>query len=221
MALLCLLGIIPEYQGGQMMLTEIPYVKVPAVSGDLITDVKALFQSNNKQNTFNHAKAVAEMNMKIADRYELDKDICELCGYLHDISAVVAPGDMLAYAIKKGWHIDESERKHPFLLHQRISKTIAEQNFGVSNEQILSAVECHSTLKMNPSAYDMALFIADKLAWDQESEAPFYSVVNDALNQSLEAASLAYMDYIVDNKMILHPHKWFEAGVRYLRRTLA
>ena len=66
----------------------------------------------------------------------------------------------------------------------------------------------------------MALFIADKLAWDQEGEAPFYSVVSDALKQSLEAASLVYMDYIVDHKMILHPHKWFEAGVRPLRRTL-
>ena len=74
---------------------------------------------------------------------------------------------------------------------------------------------------MNPSAYDMALFIADKLAWDQEGEAPFYSLVNDALKQSLETASLAYMDYIIENKMILHPHKWFEAGVRYLRKTLA
>jgi HD superfamily phosphohydrolase YqeK len=97
---------------------------------------------------------------------------------------VVAPGDMLAYAMEKGWHIDEAENKYPFLLHQRISKTIAEQDFGVTDEQILSAVECHTTLKTNPSAYDMALFIADKLAWDQEGEAPFYSAVNDALNQT-------------------------------------
>jgi predicted HD superfamily hydrolase involved in NAD metabolism len=204
-----------------MMLTEIPYVIVPAVSGDLITDVKALLLSNNKQKTFDHVKAVAEMNMRIADQYGLDKGICELCGYLHDISAVVAPGDMMAYATEKGWHIDESEKKHPFLLHQRVSKTIAEQDFGVTDERVLSAIECHTTLKINPSAYDMALFIADKLAWDQEGEAPFYSVVNDALKQSLEAASLAYMDYIVDNKMILHPHKWFDAGVRYLRKSLA
>ena len=190
-------------------------------TGDIKADAQSLLYSHGKQKTFDHAKAVAEMNMKIAEQYGLDKDICELCGYLHDISAVVSPGDMLVYATEKGWHIDESERKHPFLLHQRVSKTIAKQYFGVGDERILSAVECHTTLKMNPSAYDMALFIADKLAWDQEGEAPFYSVVNDALNQSLVAASLAYMDYIVENKMILHPHKWFEAGVRYLRKTLA
>ena len=203
------------------MLTEISYVIIPAVSGDLITDVKALLLSNDKQKTFDHAKAVAEMNMKIAEQYGLDKRICELCGYLHDISAVVTPNDMMAYATEKGWHIDESERKHPFLLHQRVSKAIAEQDFNINDERILSAIECHTTLKTKPSDYDMALFIADKLAWDQEGEVPFYSVVKVALSHSLEAASLTYMDYIVENKMILHPHKWFEAGVRFLRRTLA
>jgi HD superfamily phosphohydrolase YqeK len=66
----------------------------------------------------------------------------------------------------------------------------------------------------------MALFVADKLAWDQDGLPPFYTVVSDALKQSLEAASLAYMDYIVENKMILYPHKWFEAGVKSLRRMV-
>lgn len=202
------------------MLNLFPYITIPTFSGDVKADVKALFNSNNKQKTYNHVKAVADVNVIIAEQYGLDKDICELSGYLHDISAAIAPDNMTAYAIKNGWSIDEAEQKYPFLLHQRISKTIAEQDFGINNEKILSAIECHSTLKTNPSAYDMALFVADKLAWDQEGEAPFYSVVNDALKQSLEAASLTYMDYIVENKMILHPHKWFEAGVRFLRRNM-
>jgi len=38
--------------------------------------------------------------------------------------------------------------------------------------------------------------------------------------QSLEAASLAYMDYIVENKMILHPHRWFEEGRDFLRALI-
>jgi len=203
-----------------MMLTAFSYITFPAVTGDVKADVENLLAANNKTKTFDHVKAVADMNAKIAGQYGLDKDICELCGYLHDISAVITPSDMMAYATEKGWHIDEAENKHPFLLHQRISKLIAEQDFGITDERVLSAIECHTTLKTYPSAYDMALFIADKLAWDQEGEAPFYSVVSDALKQSLEAASLAYMDYIVDHKMIMYPHKWFEAGVRSLRRTL-
>jgi len=186
-------------------------------TGVIKVDVQSLLCSNNKAKTYDHVKAVAEMNMKIAEQYGLDKDICEICGYLHDISAVVSHADMMNYAKENGWYIDEAEQKFPMLLHQRISRVIAQEDFGVTDERILSAVEHHTTLKANPSTYDMAVFIADKLAWDGEGEAPFYTVVKDALNHSLEAACLAYHNYIVEQKIILHPHKWFEESVKWLR----
>ena len=186
-------------------------------TGDIKTDVQSLLYLHGKQKTFEHSIAVAEMNIKIAGQYGLDKYICELGGYLHDISAVISPQDMLTYAKDNGWYIDEAERKYPFLLHQRISRIIAQQYFKITDERILSALEHHTTLKANPSAYDMALFIADKLAWDKDVEAPFYKIVSEALKQSLETASLAYMDYIVEHGMILHPHKWFEEGMRFLK----
>jgi HD superfamily phosphohydrolase YqeK len=112
--------------------------------------------------------------------------------------------------------IYKAEKRVPIILHQRLSKVIAEEDFHITDEKILSAIECHSTLKVNPSDYDMALFIADKLAWDQNGKAPFYDVVADALKQSLEKASLVYMNYIVENKMILYPHEWFEESVTFL-----
>ena len=194
-------------------------------TGDIKADVQTLLYSRSKPQTFIHVKAVAEMNIKIAEQYGLDKDICELGGYLHDISAVVAPKDMMSYAADNGWYIDEAEQKYPVLLHQRISRVIAQEDLGVTDERLLSALEHHTTLKASPSAYDMALFVADKLAWQESAdvpvcEAPFYSLVSDALKESLEAASLAYMDYIVEHKMILHPHKWFEEGRLFLRNEL-
>jgi HD superfamily phosphohydrolase YqeK len=202
------------------MLKAFPHVVAPDFSKEIMAEIRDLLLSNNKPRVYDHVKEVADMNARIAEQYRLDAKICELCGYLHDVSAVISPVDMLLYAIEKGWRIDEAERKYPFMLHQRISKIIAEQDFCITDERVLSAIECHTTLKTNPSFYDMALFVADKLAWDQEGEAPFYSIVSEALEQSFEAASLAYMDFIVENKMILHPHKWFEAGMRYLRRVL-
>ena len=187
-------------------------------TGDIKADVQSLFSHYKKSSkTFEHAKSVAEMNIIIAGQYGLDKNICEICGYLHDISGVISPSDMFSYAIENSWYIDKAERKYPFLLHQRISRVIAQEDFKITDERILSAIEHHSTLKINPSEYDMALFVADKLAWDQEGEAPYYALVSNALNHSLEAASLAYMDYIVESKMILYPHKWFEDGRAFLR----
>ncbi|MCL2056236.1 MAG: HD domain-containing protein [Oscillospiraceae bacterium] len=198
------------------VLSDFSYITIPNFTGDIQSDAKALLLANNKPKTARHITAVAKMNKTIAIQYGLDAAICEISGYLHDISAVITAGDMLSYAIRNSWYIDEAEKKYPFLLHQRISKIIAEQDFGITDKLILSAVNCHSTLQADPSPYDMALFVADKLAWDQDGLPPFYSLVREGLDQSLKAASLAYMEYIVVNKMILHPHKWFEEGKAFL-----
>lgn len=135
---------------------------------------------------------------------------------MHDISAVIHPTDMLNYMIKNNLFVDESERKHPFLLHQRISKILAINFFNIDDETILSAIECHTTLKSNPSKYDMALFIADKLSWDKEGIPPFYDIVSENLTYSLEKACLSYINYAIDNNMILHPHSWIIASKKYL-----
>ena len=199
------------------MLSNYTYIVIPDFTGDLKSDVQALLVANNKDKTARHVKAVADTNICIAARYKLNAAICETCGYLHDVSAVISHDDMMSYAIQNGWDIDEAEIKYPFLLHQRISKIIAKQDFSISDEHVLSAIECHSTLKPAPSPYDMALFVADKLAWDQDGIPPFYTVVNESLEQSLEEASLSYMEYIATNNMLLHPHKWFEEGKAFLQ----
>lgn len=128
----------------------------------------------------------------------------------------IANKKLLKYMIEHNLFIDAAEKKYPFLLHQRISRLLAKTFFKIDDETILSAIECHSTLKPNPSQYDMALFIADKLSWDQEGTPPFYDIVSKSLSISLEKACLTYINYIIDNNMILHPHSWLIAGKKYL-----
>jgi predicted HD superfamily hydrolase involved in NAD metabolism len=203
-----------------MKLSDYKYVNFTEVTGNIEADVNNFLLINNKPKTLNHVINVANTNSKIAEQYGLDKDICIICGYLHDISVVIKPDDMLAYMMENNLFIDKSERKYPFILHQRISRLIAKYFFNINNEKILSAIECHTTLRANPSQYDMALFIADKLSWDQEGTPPFYNVVIKNLSLSLEKACLAYQNYIINNGMILYPHSWLIESKAYLEKTL-
>ena len=200
-----------------MIFREFPHVVLPAHTGDLSADVSALLEANGKPKTVRHVLDVAEANAAIAARYGLNEAKCRTAALLHDISAVVPPTDMLAWADRHGLETCEAERKHPFLLHQRLSRAIAQDHFGMADEEILSPIECHTTLKKSATSYDMALFIADKLAWDQEGEPPFRRAVETALAQSLEAASLAYMDYMADNGLLLCPHTDWTAARCWLK----
>jgi putative nucleotidyltransferase with HDIG domain len=182
-------------------------------------EVHKVLGDNNKVKTYEHVLAVAETSEKIAMQYSLDKNICVASALLHDISAVINPNEMLEYAITHDWYIDEAELKYPFILHQRLSEVMAREQFKIEDERIISAISCHSTLKDNPSDYDMALFIADKLSWDMDGQPPFYDLLNRKLEISLEDASLAYINYILDNDMILYPHKWFLEAKEYFEKS--
>ena len=195
-----------------MIFDNFSYIKMEPLSGDIRTDVKNILLINGKSKTYIHVANVADRNALISKTYDLDHDKCVIAGLLHDISAVIKPEDMLKYAYENRLEVCEAERKYPFLLHQRLSKICAVEYFNISDEEILSAIECHTTLKKSPSKYEMSLFIADKLAWDKGGIPPFYEEVNAALDISLEAACYKYMEYMVENDMILCPHdNWIEA----------
>ena len=195
-----------------MIFDDFSYIKTEPLSGDIRTDVKNILLINGKSKTYIHVANVADRNALISKTYDLDHDKCVIAGLLHDISAIIKPEDMLKYAYENRLDVCEAERKYPFLLHQRLSKICAVEYFNISDEEILSAIECHTTLKKCPTKYEMSLFIADKLAWDREGIPPFYEEVNAALDISLEAACYKYMEYMVDNDMILCPHdNWIEA----------
>lgn len=195
-----------------MIFDNFSYIKTETLSGDIRTDIKNILLINGKYNTYIHVSNVAAENVLISKIYDLDHDKCVIAGLLHDISAIIKPEDMLEYANENCFDICEAERKYRFLLHQRLSKICAAEYFNISDEDILSAIECHTTLKKCPSKYDMSLFIADKIAWDRGNVPPFYEDVNAALDISLEAACYKYMEYMVENDMILCPHdNWIAA----------
>ncbi len=203
-----------------MNICNYQYINTTELTGDIEVDVNNFLLQNNQKKTLEHVIEVAKTNKEIAVKYNLDEKICIISGFLHDISVVIHPNDMLNYMIENNLFVDESERKYPYILHQRISKIIAKNFFNISDKTILSAIECHSTLKANPSKYDMALFIADKLSWDKEGTPPFYDIVSENLSFSLEKACLSYINYIIDNNMILHPHSWIIESKKYLEISI-
>jgi len=188
-----------------MMLSRFDYVVVPPLTGDVENDVRALLTANGKPKTLEHILNVADMNARIAEMHGLDRDKCVKAALIHDISAVIKPADMLEYVRESGMELCEAEERYPFLLHQRMSEIVAREHFGIADAQILSPVACHTTLNAAPDEYDMALFIADKLAWDQEGMPPFYDEVYSLLSD-LPAACLAYMNYMQNSGKLLCPH---------------
>ena len=200
-----------------MEIRDLEYIKIPPLI-PLEERITETYLLNGRPKTLKHTQEVAETCVRIAEQYELDREKCRIAGRLHDIGAVMKPEDMVDYAISCGIPLDEAEKKYPFLLHQQVSRMFAEAVLGIKDGDILSAVECHTTLKNCPGKYDMALFIADKLSWDREGVPPYFNEVEKALQISLESACMEYITYSLDNGMILYPHRWLLEAKVHLER---
>lgn len=100
-------------------------------------------------------------------------------------------------------HVEEvAEEKYHFLLHQRISRILAAEEFGIEEQDILDAIECHTTLKKNANMYDKVIFIADKISWDQKGLPPYYDELKSKVAESLEDACYFYIKYQFTTRLL-------------------
>lgn len=186
---------------------------------DVIDLIKNKYLSNNKEGTLKHVEDVAEIAVGLAKVYNLDIVKIKLAALLHDISAIMTPQEMYEFAKARGLEIDPAEEKYHSLLHQRISKIIAREEYDISDSNILDAIECHTTLKKNASMYDKIIFIADKISWNPKSVPPYFACLKSKAVESLDEACYFYIKYQFDNNLLLMPHQWIIEAYEDLRNV--
>ncbi len=177
-------------------------------TGDLHKDTYNLLFLHNRQIVAEHSKAVAKECKTLARKFGLNEEMAEIAGLLHDISAIFPFGKRLEVSNALGIQVLKEEETFPLILHQKISQVMAKDIWNISDEQTLSAIGCHTTLKKEYSKLDLILFVADKVKWYQKGTPPYLEVVVSGLNISLEHGAYAYIKYLMDNKSnlrVVHP----------------
>ncbi|EKK5271594.1 hypothetical protein HAX41_13660 [Enterococcus faecalis] len=87
------------------------------------------------------------------------------------------------------------------LLHQRQSVWIAKEFFYVKDCDVLCAIGCHTTLKM-----DKVVYFADKIKWDRGYTPPYLNELTVNLKESLDAACRVYIKWALSDVIVLHPY---------------
>ena len=188
-------------------------------SYNLIDSIKNKYLNNNKVDVLKHVEDVADIAVKLAEIYNLDITKTKLAALLHDISGIMTPQEMYDFAKKRGLEIDPAEEKYHALLHQRISKIIAQEEFNITDSDILNAIECHTTLRKNASLYDKVIFIADKISWDQKGVPSYDNLLKSGSVESLNEACYLYIKYQFDNNLLVMPHKWLIEAYEDLKKA--
>jgi len=190
-------------------------------SGDVQADMVAFLTDHGCSQTARHSQQVAAEAKTLARRFGADEVKAETAAWLHDISAVIPVEHRLQAALSLGLEVLPEEEHAPMILHQKLSRQIAESIFRIDDPPVLSAIECHTTLKSDASLLDKVVFVADKIAWDQEGEPPYLGELLLALDQSLDRAVWVYLGYLWrrrENLSVIHP--WFREAYEQMGESI-
>lgn len=166
-----------------------------------------------------HVEDVADIAVRFAKVYNLDVAKVKLAALCHDIRGVMTPQEMYDFAIAKGLNIDPAEEEYHALLHQRISRIMVQEEYGITGPDVLNAVECHTTLRKNASIYDKVVFIAGKISWTQEGVHSYDNLLNSPTTESLNEACYLYIKYQFDNDLLVMPHRWLIEAFEDLHKS--
>ncbi|MBO0473947.1 hypothetical protein IGL98_003338 [Enterococcus sp. DIV0840] len=181
--------------------------------------VKKFLVEQNCLKTYDHCISVGDYAYELGKDYLDEPEKARIAGYLHDISAIYPNDQRIDAAKRMGIELYKEEMALPMIIHQKISKAIALNEFKVTDPVILSAIECHTTLKGDYSDLDLVVFIADKIKWDQEGEPPYIAGLMTALENSLEEAAYYYIEYLLNHDIqVIHP--WLNEAHVKLKKQL-
>lgn len=192
-----------------------------ALTGDRRADIVSFLQANGKGETAEHCVRVGQEARALAVRTGADPEQAELAGYLHDVSAVFPNEVRIEMARSLGIEVLPEEESFPMIIHQKLSRAMGEDLFQIHDPAILSAVECHTTLKQQSSLLDQVVFVADKIAWDQAGTPPYLHELKLALDQSITHAAFVYIDDLWQKKeqlRVIHP--WLREAHEQLNAQL-
>lgn len=125
-------------------------------------DILNWMKNNLSSKRYKHCLGTAECAENLAKQFGLNPQKAYVAGLLHDC-AKCFDNEKLIQIIKNNLQIDENELMNYKTLHAPVSAYCANNDFGICDDEILSAIRWHTLGNKNMSNFDKIIFLADKI----------------------------------------------------------
>ncbi|WP_295289448.1 nicotinate-nucleotide adenylyltransferase [uncultured Catenibacterium sp.] len=119
-----------------------------------------MIKNRMKEKRYKHTLSVASLTRDFCESNGIDPLKGYIAGMMHDVAKEM-PHDQAKELMKKYYasHLDQPEP----IWHQWLSRYVCENEFLINDEEILKAIEDHTTASTSMSLLGMCLYCADKL----------------------------------------------------------
>ncbi|MBQ7935954.1 MAG: bis(5'-nucleosyl)-tetraphosphatase (symmetrical) YqeK, partial [Clostridia bacterium] len=154
-----------------------------------------------------HTMQVANYAKRLAPNVGVDPEKAYLAGLLHDCTKCYTTEWQVRYAKEQGITLSDEDLASPQILHQITGAVFAQKFLGAEDEEILSAIGCHTTGKPGMTPLEMLLFFADSC--EPSRTYPGVEKLRMAGEANLKEGTLMLFDgliaSLIDKKAYLHP----------------
>ncbi|SET62003.1 putative HD superfamily hydrolase of NAD metabolism [Oceanobacillus limi] len=123
-------------------------------------EVIEIIEPHLTKERFEHTLRVAETAVGLAKMYGESKEKAELASLFHDY-AKYRPLDEMERIIKTNYLPKDLLQYHHELWHGPVGSILIEQEYGIVDEEVKSAIYYHTTGRSNMTKLDMIVFVAD------------------------------------------------------------
>lgn len=138
---------------------------------------------------YEHTLGVEYTCCALAMCYGADLSQARMAGLLHDCAKHFSKAELLRECIKYGLPVTSYEREVPELLHAKVGSHLAKIQYGIHDEEILNAIDCHTTGKPGMTLLEKILYIADYME-PNRNHAPNLTEIRALAFQNLDACLL-------------------------------
>lgn len=166
-------------------------------------------KTNLTEKRYAHSLGTAECAKNLACKYRLDEEKAYVAGLLHDC-AKCFPNEKLISIIDEHLEVEDIEKMNYKTLHAPVSAYVAQNTFGVTDSEILSAIRWHTLGKVHMSDFEKIIFLADKI--EERTRENWYAqpiramlLEQDGLNKAILQCYRQTIKSLVDRDLKICP----------------
>lgn len=150
---------------------------------------------------------VARCAETLAYAHGLDTRKARLAGMLHDLARLYSAQRLLDECGARGMMIDAFEREHPIVLHARLGAQLAQEEFGIDEPDVLSAIAKHTVADAVMEPLDCVLYLADGLEPGRHfpERAELWSLAQEDIAGAMRATIASSVRYLSNKGLPVAP----------------
>jgi predicted HD superfamily hydrolase involved in NAD metabolism len=166
-----------------------------------------LVKSRLSTKRFEHSLRVAETARELAKRYGVHEDKAELAAILHDYAKDFAVDKLKEFVIEGGLSEDLLLYHHE-LWHGPVGSYLLKTKHGITDQEVLDAIEFHTTGRAQMSRLELVVYVADYIEPGRQFPGveEVRKISQEDLNRAAWIVSRNTIQFLLQKSALVYPH---------------